>query len=86
MKKILTFVMVSALCVTMLTAASSAEKLYNDFKTAVDNGDTTTAMKKYSELESRVDKENTSKEKSLEIKEKTKEKETISKKEKKNNE
>ena len=57
MKKILTFVMISALCVTMLTAASSAEKLYNDFKTAVDNGDTTTAMKKYSELESRVDKE-----------------------------
>ena len=60
MKKILTFVMVSALCVTMLTAASSAEKLYNDFKTAVDNGDTSTAMKKYSELESRVDKERSS--------------------------
>ena len=52
--------MVSALCITMLTAASSAEKLYNDFKTAVDNGDTSTAMKKYSELESRVDKERSS--------------------------
>ena len=60
MKKVLTILMISVLCVTMLTAASSAEKIYNDFSNAVDSGDITTAMKKYSDLESRVSKEKNS--------------------------
>ena len=57
MKKIISFLIVSALCISFVFAASSAEKLYNDFSTAINNGDLNSAMKRYSELETRVEKE-----------------------------
>ncbi|MDD5972414.1 MAG: hypothetical protein PUC01_01735, partial [Spirochaetales bacterium] len=57
MKKIISFLIVSALCISFVFAASSAEKLYGDFSTAINNGDLNSAMKRYSELETRVAKE-----------------------------
>ena len=57
MKKTISFLIISVLCVSIVFAASSAEKLYNDFSTAINNGDLNSAMKRYSELETRVAKE-----------------------------
>ncbi|MGN0906293.1 MAG: InlB B-repeat-containing protein, partial [Bullifex sp.] len=56
-KRSVMFLSVLMISATLLFAAPTAEKLYGEFSSAVENGDVTLAMKKYSELESRVNKE-----------------------------
>ena len=59
-KRSVMFLSVLMISATLLFAAPTAEKLYGEFSSAVDGGDVTLAMKKYGELESRVNRELTS--------------------------
>ena len=65
-KRSVMFLSVLMISATLLFAAPTAEKLYGEFSSAVENGDVTLAMKKYSELETRVSKELTSASSTLE--------------------
>ena len=56
-KRLLMFLSVLMISAALLFASPAAEKLYGEFSSAVNNGDVTLAMNKYSELESRVTKE-----------------------------
>ncbi|MDY2816509.1 MAG: hypothetical protein SOT35_07905 [Bullifex sp.] len=56
-KRLLMFLSVLMISAALLFASPAAEKLYDEFSSAVNNGDVTLAMNKYSELESRVTKE-----------------------------